>query len=415
MTDLIRVLIVDDLLETRENVRKLLEFEPDMEIVGQAGTGEEAIELAKRAQPDIILMDINMPGIDGISASQEITDLVPHAQIIIMSVQSDPDYMRRAMLAGTRYFLTKPFGGDELITAVRRVHAKRTVAPAPASPTSQLRQGDQQATRAPGGHVISVFSPSGGVGCSTVAINMAAGLAQSGYNTLLIDGSLQFGDVAVMLNLKPDSSIIDLMDSDKNVDSFLLDSALQIHQTSNLHVLLSPPRPEMADVLRENHIKELLAHLKTLYDFVIIDTTSKLDEITLAFLDNSERILTLTRQYLPSLKNASRFFDITQTLGYPPNNIWLAVNQASKKRGIDVQDISDILKRPIVAIIPNDEATALAAGDEGVPMVLGNKSRKQAISSSMQQLVEFAIRELEPEPEPSASESRGGLARLFGR
>ncbi len=220
MTDLIRVLIVDDLLETRENVRKLLEFEPDMEIVGQAGTGEEAIELAKRAQPDIILMDINMPGIDGISASQEITDLVPHAQIIIMSVQSDPDYMRRAMLAGTRYFLTKPFGGDELITAVRRVHAKRTVAPAPASPTSQLRQGDQQATRAPGGHVISVFSPSGGVGCSTVAINMAAGLAQSGYNTLLIDGSLQFGDVAVMLNLKPDSSIIDLIDSDKNFDSF---------------------------------------------------------------------------------------------------------------------------------------------------------------------------------------------------
>jgi len=87
----IRVLIVDDLPETRENVRKLLQFESDIEVIGQAGTGEEAVEMAQEYQPDIILMDINIPGIDGIGASQKITDLVPSVQIIIMSVQSDPD------------------------------------------------------------------------------------------------------------------------------------------------------------------------------------------------------------------------------------------------------------------------------------------------------------------------------------
>ena len=125
MSENIRVLIVDDLPETRENVRKLLQFEQDIEVINQAGTGEEAIEMAQADQPDIILMDINMPGIDGIGASQRISELVPRAQIIIMSVQSDSDYLRRAMMAGARDFLTKPFGGDELVAAIRRVYEKR--------------------------------------------------------------------------------------------------------------------------------------------------------------------------------------------------------------------------------------------------------------------------------------------------
>jgi pilus assembly protein CpaE len=109
MTDKIRVLIVDDLRETRENVRKLLQFEPDLDVVDQAENGEEAVDKAQKYRPDIILMDINMPGVDGIGASQTITKAVPESQIIIMSVQSEADYLRRAMLAGARDFLMKPF------------------------------------------------------------------------------------------------------------------------------------------------------------------------------------------------------------------------------------------------------------------------------------------------------------------
>ncbi|NIT59588.1 MAG: response regulator, partial [Aliifodinibius sp.] len=134
MTEKIRVLIVDDLRETRENVRKLLQFEPDLEVVDQAESGEEAVVKAKKYRPDIILMDINMPGVDGIGASQSISKAVPESQIIIMSVQSEADYLRRAMLAGARDFLMKPFSGDELVTAIRRVYETRpVVAVAPVS------------------------------------------------------------------------------------------------------------------------------------------------------------------------------------------------------------------------------------------------------------------------------------------
>jgi len=118
--DKIRVLIVDDVSETRENVRKLLQFESDVDVVGVARTGKEAIQLSQDLNPDVVLMDINMPDMDGIAATEAIRSKQPAVQVVILSVQGDQNYMRRAMLAGARDFLTKPPMGDELISAIRR-------------------------------------------------------------------------------------------------------------------------------------------------------------------------------------------------------------------------------------------------------------------------------------------------------
>ena len=98
----IRVVIVDDIAETRENIRKLLQFDPDVEVVGVARTGREAIDISKDVKPDVLLMDINMPDMDGIAATEIIRKTVPFTQIVILSIQNDPNYMRRAMLAGAR-------------------------------------------------------------------------------------------------------------------------------------------------------------------------------------------------------------------------------------------------------------------------------------------------------------------------
>ena len=118
--DKIRVLIVDDIPETRENIRKLLQFENDFEVVGVGRTGREGIDLTKETKPDVVIMDINMPDIDGIVATETIRKAMPYVQIVILSVQGDPNYMRRAMMAGARDFLTKPPSVDELTSAIRR-------------------------------------------------------------------------------------------------------------------------------------------------------------------------------------------------------------------------------------------------------------------------------------------------------
>jgi len=106
--DKIRVLIVDDIADTRENIRKLLQFEKDMDVIGGAGTGRQAIDLTRELKPDVVIMDINMPDMDGITTTEVIRQQNPAVQIVILSVQGDASYMRRAMLAGARDFLTKP-------------------------------------------------------------------------------------------------------------------------------------------------------------------------------------------------------------------------------------------------------------------------------------------------------------------
>ena len=132
-SDKISVLVVDDIPEMRENIRKLLAFENDIEVVAVAGSGKDAIECTRQYQPNIVLMDINMPDMDGITAAELVVQAVPIAQVIMVSVQSEADYLRRAMLVGARDFVTKPFSAEELISTIRRVH-KSAMARMPAMP-----------------------------------------------------------------------------------------------------------------------------------------------------------------------------------------------------------------------------------------------------------------------------------------
>jgi len=195
--DKIRVLIVDDVAETRENIRKLLQFDATVEVVGASRNGLEGVEMAIEAQPDVVLMDINMPDMDGISATEAIRKKVPFTQIVILSVQGDSNYMRRAMLAGARDFLTKPIDIDELTAAIHRAgRVARTEREklATGGYTGKAGDGKGSGTLMPGdqGHVITVFSPKGGTGKTTSAVNTAAALVHKGKQVLLID--LERGD-----------------------------------------------------------------------------------------------------------------------------------------------------------------------------------------------------------------------------
>lgn len=122
LTSKIRVMIVDDILETRQNLKRLLELEDDMEVIGEAGDGEEALAKASQLKPDIVLMDINMPVLDGIQATERMSLKYPQIAVIILSVQGEQEYLRKAMTAGASEYLTKPPGSEELVQTVRNVY-----------------------------------------------------------------------------------------------------------------------------------------------------------------------------------------------------------------------------------------------------------------------------------------------------
>ena len=97
---MIKVLIVDDIPETRDHLTKLLGFEQEVDVAGTAGSGEEAIQMAMELRPDVIVMDINMPGMDGVAAAEIISQRLPTSPIIMMSVHGEAEQLRRAIAAG---------------------------------------------------------------------------------------------------------------------------------------------------------------------------------------------------------------------------------------------------------------------------------------------------------------------------
>ncbi len=417
----IRVLIVDDIPETRENLRKLLYFENDIDVVAAAASGEEGIEFAKENQPDIVLMDINMPGVDGISASEAIAREAPAAQVIMMSVQSEADYLRRSMLAGARDFLTKPFSGDELVTTIRRVHEmgeNRRRAMPMMQPTAAGPGSASVASQRPEGKLVAIFSPKGGTGCTVLAVNLSIALHRVNHDSVvLVDGSLQFGDTAATLDLQPTHTIYDLMDHVDDLDVSMVESVLTPH-SGGVKVLLAPPRPEMADYVSADSLQRVLEQLKRQYDYVVVDTWTSLHDTVLVVLDAADLIVLVTTPDIPSLRNVRLFFEVIEQLGYPSSKVALVLNKSDYRRSrIRSSDIEESIKHPVAAELPLDDFVPLSV-NQGVPFVISDGSRpiSQAVTRFAEKVLETwamaAVEESASQPQVD-DPTRRRLGRFF--
>lgn len=413
MAEKIRVMIVDDVAETRENIRKLLQFESDVEVVGVARTGKEAIDRAGELKPDVILMDINMPDMDGISATEAIRRKLSWAQIVILSVQGDPNYMRRAMLAGARDFLTKPPTIDELISAVRRAgimaldERSKSVAAQPKLPGSGPLGGGYAAAN---GKIITIYSPKGGTGRTTLAANLAVTLQNDETQVAVVDGNLQFGDVTIFFNVQSQNHIGVLAPRVSELDPNVVEDVMITHGDSKVKILAAPPKPGEAEDVSGDQFTKLLQYLKRMYAYIIVDTTSSLNEITLAALDISDLIVLITTQDIPSIANARLFLDLAPALGISKENILFVMNKYDKRINITPERIGESFKKEISSVIPLDSSSAIPAMNRGVPFMMDGKTKSQPAGRAILALAE-AVRQRIALLDEQAIES-SGIGRL---
>ena len=117
----IRILVADDHAVVRQGFKMILDAQADMEIVGEAGNGREAVELAEQLHPDVVVMDVSMPELNGIEATRRLASSAPRARVVALSMHKDSVYVREILRAGARGYLLKDSGAADLVAAIRAV------------------------------------------------------------------------------------------------------------------------------------------------------------------------------------------------------------------------------------------------------------------------------------------------------
>ena len=363
---MIRVLVVDDIASTRDNLKKLLSFEEDIEVVGTAADGREGIEVSRQLQPHVVLMDVNMPVMDGISATEALAVELPQCPVVIMSVQGERDYLRRAMQSGAREFLIKPFTGDELVASIRRVYdleAKKGAY----NPKVEAPPPDVES---PGAKVCVVLSGKGGCGKTFVAINLAVALrVETGARVCLVDLDLQFGDIGVMMNLDHAKTITELVDGAGTLDWEFVDDVLA-DGPLGLRILLGPFSPEYGDLVRAEHVHQIVDILRREFDYVVVDTGSQLSEATLEAIDLSDQVIVVGALTIPAIKDTRLMLKMLESLRVDRSHISVVVNSHDAHAVYDTATIERNLKFPVRLQLPSEPRLVGGSIHRASPLVV---------------------------------------------
>jgi pilus assembly protein CpaE len=355
-------------------------------------------------------MDVNMPVMDGIQATETLAQEVSGSPVIIMSVQGERDYLRRAMQSGAREFLIKPFSGDELIASIRRVYqleqkkesflAKTTAGTekAPAAPTD-----GETKPRGERGQVIFFYSGKGGVGKSLIAANLAVSMAnETKGKVALVDLDLQFGDIGVLLNLDHSQGITDLIENIDHMDQEFI-REIMVDGPFGIKVLLAPISPELADLVTVDHVRRIFGELRKMFDYIIVDSSAHLGEINLEVLDHADKVVVVTSLSIPAIKNTKLALKIFDSLSISPDRVVLLLNKSDAHSEFNKESVEANLRFPIAGQVPNDPKLVINSINRGNPFVTTHPESE--ISQRIRELVAKLL-PAAPAAEPEAAEKK---------
>lgn len=370
--DRIKVLIADDILETREVIKKILNIEKEsFEVIGEAGDGEEVLKLVPKLKPDIVLMDINMPVLNGLEATEKIAGNYPYTAVIIMSVQGENEYLKKAMFYGANEYIIKPFNYNTLVETIKSTYEKHKERLAKQVFNEEIPHDAK---------IITFFSSKGGVGKSVLAVNSSIIFStQDSKKVLLFDLDLQFGDISMLVNEYKQKTIIDAID-DAQIDNYENMKPYIFNYNDNLDIMFAPRKPEAAEYINKESIEKILKIFKNQYDYIIIDTGINFSDITLYALDTSDIVLFVTTMEIVSLKNTKLGLSVMQSLGYDKDKVKLVINRFNTGCGITKKEVEEVFKDNMYAAIPDDEKTVTLSVNSGQPFCSNPKLCKSKLN-----------------------------------
>lgn len=369
----IRVLIVNDNISSLNVIENLLKQFKEIKIIGKALNGKEAVDITFQLDPDIILMDINMPIIDGFTAAEKISSVLPYIGIILTGSVESSNVIRKAMQSGAADFLDLPLSSEKLYNAILTLYKAKD---------SQRKHFIKNNLKMPTRHtrVISFFSSKGGVGKSTLSVNSAVALRQlTKKEVLLIDLDLQFGDIADMLNINSKVNIVDMISAKENLDIDDFERYIITHK-SGIKVLTAPHHPEQAEIVQISDIKDILSLFRKMFEYIIIDLPPLLNEITLGTIEISDYLYLTAAMEIPTLKKIKAAIDILCTIGYSKEKITLVLNKYRKNSEIQVKDIKKLFQIENIMYVndsPEIVSSSINMGEAFITLNKNNEITKQ--------------------------------------
>jgi len=366
----IRLLVVEDVPQVAQYIRGLLNAQSQIKLLDVMTDGSKVKGQIQQLKPDVVIIDALLQGrVRGLAVAQQLREGHVAAPVIVLTVPQNPVQVDPSK--GVDAVLSMPFSGYDLINRVNAVHAT-------------FQASDEGGTS----RMYSVFAPKGGVGKTTIAFNLAVAIGQLGKRTVLIDGSLQFGDLRSLLKVPMDApSILDLP-TDRIQESDLQDVLWR--DPSGIDILLAPPRVEMAEMVTVRDVDKVLSLLRRAYEVVLLDTPPALNDVNLAFLDASDVIVEIVTFDSTTIHNTIAVADAFRTIGYPASKVRYLVNRADSAGGIPADDLARALGRIPEYQVVSDGRLVVASNNEGVPFVLAepNAEISQDIARLAVSLVE---------------------------
>ena len=354
MPDQIRLLVVEDVPQVAQYIRGLLNTQSTIKLLDVVSDGTRVPRLLAELRPDVLLIDGLLQGrVKGLSLVQQLHASGSRVPVIVLTVPQQPVQVNPAL--GIDGVLPMPFTGYELVTGIQR--AQQAAAVAETAGTARM---------------ITVFAPKGGVGKTTISFNLAVAVGQLGLRTVLIDGSIQFGDMRALLKVPSEApSLLDLP-TDRIQESDLQDVLWR--DPSGIDILLAPPRIEMAEMVTLRDLEKVISLLRRVYEVVIVDTPAVINDVNLAFLDASDTILEIVTYDSTTIHSAMVVADAFRMIGYPPSKVRYLVNRADSSGGFDPEVLNRALGRTPEHHVNSGGALVVRANNEGIPFVLADPS-----------------------------------------
>ncbi len=346
---------------------------PDVRVEDAALLADATI-LANLHSPSLVVVG---PGVDasaGLEFGEALVDKHPSADVVLVTQHGSTDVLRRAMRAGLRDVIPADQPWPETVAMLKGLLAESAtrVSFAPPEPPAPVKRG----------RIVSIFSTKGGVGKSVISCNVAVALAQEGRSVILVDLDLQFGDVGIMLDLKPDRTIYDAVQNIDRLDADMLSGYLVKH-SSGLRALLAPVRPEDADAVTVSRIATILSLLREMADIIVVDTAAAFDDVVLGAVDASDAVYAVATMDVASIKNTRVSLQKLRQLGYDPGLIRLVLNRADSKVWLNAGEVEDSLGLDATARIPSDRLVPRSV-NRGTPVVMD--SPRAPVAKSLTEL-----------------------------